>query len=203
MRLIRYSFAAILALAVGVTVPAFAQHDHDGDRHERDKDKGRGHSDARDNGRGHGDARDRHDDHGWREARDHDDHGWHGEREHEDRRRHEGWERQEAREREHERHEREEAWEHERHEAYEHHYRRIDDDDWHRHFGHEHRFVIVRPVIVAGHARFRYGGYWFVISRPLPPGWRYSDQVYVDHDDDGYFMCSPRHPGVHIAIDIM
>lgn len=178
MRLIRYSFAAILAFAVGVTVPAYAQHDHDGDRHERDKDNGRGHAGARDH---------------------HEDHGWHGAREHEDHGRHEGWERQEAR-REHEDHERHEAFE--RHEAYEH-YRRIDNDNWHRHFGREHRFVIERPVIVAGHPRFHYGGYWFVIARPLPPGWRYSDQVYVDHDDHGYFMCSPVHPGIHISINIL
>jgi hypothetical protein len=175
MKLIRYGFAAILALAVGVTMPAYAQHDHDGDSHHgRDKDKGREHREA-----AHERHEERHEAHERHEARE-----WH------DNGRHEGWERHEARE-------------HERHEFAERHYGRIDDHHWHEHFGREHRFVIERPVIVAGHPRFQYGGYWFVIGRPLPPGWRYTDEVYVDYIDGGYFMCSPRHPGVHISINIL
>ena len=191
MRFIRLSFAALLALAVGATVPAFAQHDHDGDsRHERDNDDDSGHG----RGHGHSEARERHEDHG-REARErHEDHEW---REHE---RHEARERHEDHEwREHEREER-----HARYVVYvEHHRRHIPEDHFYAHFGREHRFVIVRPVIVEGRPRFRYGGYWFVIGRPLPPGWRYDDEVYVDFIDDGYYMCSPRHPGVHISVDIL
>lgn len=175
MKLIRYGFAAILALAVGVTMPAYAQHDHDGDSHHgRDKDKGREHREA-----AHERPEERHEAHERHEARE-----WH------DNGRHEGWERHEARE-------------HERRVVVERHYGRIDDHHWHEHFGREHRFVIERPVIVAGHPRFQYGGYWFVIGRPLPPGWRYTDEVYVDYIDGGYFMCSPRHPGVHISINIL
>lgn len=184
MKLIRYGLAAALALAVGITVPAFAQHDH-GDDHGKDKDR----HEKRD-------VRDRHEDHERHEAREHEDHG-----------RHEGWERHEARE--HEDHGRHEGWE--RHEAREHerpvvverHYGRISEAHWHEHFGREHRFVIVRPVIVEGRSRFQYGGYWFVIGRPLPPGWRYTDEVYVDYIDGGYYMCSPVHPGVHISINIL
>jgi len=99
------------------------------------------------------------------------------------------------------RHERREV--RDRHEEHERHYGRISDDHWHSHFGREHRFVIARPVIVEGRPRFQYGGYWFVIGRPLPPGWRYSDEVYVDYIDGGYYMCSPVHPGVHISINIL
>lgn len=84
-----------------------------------------------------------------------------------------------------------------------HHHRRIPEEHFRAHFGREHWFRIGRPVIVAGHPRFQYDGYWFVVGRPLPPGWRYSEPVYVDYVDDGYYMCSPAHPGVRISIDIL
>jgi hypothetical protein len=185
MKLMRMSLAAVLAFGVGATLPAFAQHDRDGDsRHERDKDddhgkgRGRGHEDR---GRHEGrerreEARDRHEERErreWREDRGHEQHEW--------------------REHEHERY----AW------YTSHHHRYIEEERFHARFGHEHPFVIVRPVIVAGRPRFQYGGYWFVIGRPLPPGWRYEDEVYVDFIDDGYYVCSPRHPGVHISVNIL
>lgn len=190
MKLIRISLAAVLALAVGATVPAFAQHDHDKDdkdaKHDRDKkdDKGRGH----DNGRHEGQMR--HEDHERREARERQEERHEAHERHEAEERHEAHERHEAREREHERHM----------EYVEH--RRIAEANWHAHFGREHRFIY-RPVIVEGRPRFHYGGYWFVVARPLPPGWRYTDEVYVDYIDGGYYMCSPVHPGVHISIDIL
>ena len=109
----------------------------------------------------------------------------------------------------HEKHE-DRDWHHERdarfvrYEEHEgHHHRRIPEEHFRAHFGREHRFVIVRPVIVAGHPRFQYDGYWFAIAAPLPRGWRYSDEVYVDYVDDNYYVCSPAHPGVHISINIL
>jgi hypothetical protein len=109
----------------------------------------------------------------------------------------------------HEKHE-DRDWHHERDEHYAryeehegHHHRRIPEEHFRAHFGHEHRFVIVRPVIVAGHPRFQYDGYWFAIAAPLPRGWRYSDEVYVDYVDDNYYVCSPAHPGVHVSINIL
>lgn len=125
-------------------------------------------------GKGHHEDRDRH---------DHDRH---------DQGRHEGWD-----------HHHERDVHYVRYEEHEGHRRRIPEEHFRAHFGREHRFVIVRPVIVAGHPRFQYDGYWFVIGRPLPPGWRYSDQVYVDYYEDNYYMCSPAHPGVRISIDIL
>jgi len=192
MKLIRISLAAVLALAVGATVPAFAQHDHDKDKdakHDRDDHKARGHED---NGRHEGQVR--HEEHERHEAQErHEEHERHEAQErHEMHERHEAEERHEARE-----HERE----HERHVAYVEH-RRIAEANWHEHFGHEHRFIY-RPVIVEGRARFHYGGYWFVMARPLPPGWRSTDEVYVDYIDGGYVMCSPVHPGIHISINIL
>ena len=82
-------------------------------------------------------------------------------------------------------------------------HRRIPEEHFRAHFGREHRFVIVRPVIVAGHPRFQYDGYWFAIARPLPPGWHYTDQVYVDYVDNNYYVLSPVHPGVRISINIL
>lgn len=205
MKLMRVSLAALLAFAVGATVPAFAQHDHDGDsRHERDKDKDNGKGKGRDHeDRGRHEGRDRGDDHDRREVRDRD-RDRHEFREHEEHERHEAFERHEGREW------REAEWrdhERERHDRYVwyagHHHHYIPEDRFYAHFGYEHRFVIVRPVFVAGRARFQYGGYWFVMGRPLPPGWRYEDPVYVDFIDDGYYVVSPVHPGVHISVDIM
>jgi hypothetical protein len=41
------------------------------------------------------------------------------------------------------------------------------------------------------------------MARPLPPGWRHTDEVYVERDHDDYYMCSPAHPGIRISINIL
>jgi hypothetical protein len=80
---------------------------------------------------------------------------------------------------------------------------RIPDDRFRAHFGREHVFVINRPVIVGGVPRFQYGGYWFAIAQPWPVGWAYTDQVYVDFIDGGYYLLSPVHPGVQVSINVV
>jgi hypothetical protein len=80
---------------------------------------------------------------------------------------------------------------------------RIPDDRFRANFGREHRFRIGRPVIVEGVPRFQYGGYWFVIVQPWPVGWAYTDEVYVDYIEGGYFLLSPVHPGVQISINVV
>jgi hypothetical protein len=85
----------------------------------------------------------------------------------------------------------------------EHHHRRIPEEHFRAHFGREHWFRINRPVVVEGRPRFQYDGYWFGFTQPLPPGWRYTDETYVDSVDDNYYLLSPRHPGVRIAINIL
>ena len=37
---------------------------------------------------------------------------------------------------------------------------------------------------------------------PWPVGWLYTDNVYVDYINGGYFLCDPIHPGVNISINI-
>jgi hypothetical protein len=80
---------------------------------------------------------------------------------------------------------------------------RIPDDRFRANFGREHTFHIGRPVIVAGAPRFQYGGYWFVIAQPWPVGWAYTDVVYVDYINGGYYLLSPVHPGVQLSINVI
>jgi hypothetical protein len=80
---------------------------------------------------------------------------------------------------------------------------RIPEDRFRANFGREHVFVINRPVIVEGQPRFQYGGYWFGFSQPWPTGWAYSDNVYVDYVDGGYFLFNPFHPGIRVVIIVI
>jgi hypothetical protein len=80
---------------------------------------------------------------------------------------------------------------------------RIPDDRFHANFGREHVFVINRPVIIEGQPRFQYGGYWFGFSQPWPVGWLYTDNVYVDYVDGGYYLYNPFHPGIRIIIIVI
>src|SRR5579863_1287928 len=89
----------------------------------------------------------------------------------------------------------------ERHEAKE--GGRIPEDRFQAHFGREHTFSIGHPVMVEGTPRFQYGGYWFVIAQPWPVGWAYTDVVYVDFIDGGYYLLSPVHPGIQISINVI
>jgi hypothetical protein len=79
----------------------------------------------------------------------------------------------------------------------------IPDDRFRANFGRAHTFSIGRPVIVGGAPRFQYGGYWFAIVQPWPVGWAYTDVVYVDYIDGGYFLLSPVHPGIQISINVI
>ena len=69
-------------------------------------------------------------------------------------------------------------------------------------FGSGHRFHVNRSEFASGSGRFRYGGYWFNAVGPWPVGWLYTDEVYVDYLNGGYFLCDPVHPGVYISINI-
>jgi hypothetical protein len=79
---------------------------------------------------------------------------------------------------------------------------RITEAHFHSNFGHEHVFVINHPVIVEGSPRFQYGGYWFGYGQPWPVGWYYTDNVYVDYVDGGYFLYNPVHPGIRLSINL-
>jgi len=57
--------------------------------------------------------------------------------------------------------------------------------------------------MVSGYPRFQYGGYWFGFVDPWPVGWYYTDQVYVDYINGGYYLLSPVHPGFQISINVI
>jgi hypothetical protein len=77
---------------------------------------------------------------------------------------------------------------------------RIPDDHFRANFGREHVFIINRPVIIEGQPRFQYGGYWFGFGQPWPGDWAYTDNVYVDYVDGGYYLYNPFHPGIRIVV---
>jgi outer membrane biosynthesis protein TonB len=74
---------------------------------------------------------------------------------------------------------------------------RIPDDRFRASFGRGHTFRVNRDE-----RRFQYGGYWFNMVDAWPAAWLYTDNVYVDYRDGGYFLCDPVHPGVYISINI-
>lgn len=68
---------------------------------------------------------------------------------------------------------------------------RIPDDRFRASFGHEHTFHVNRSDFEGGSRRFQYGGFWFTAVDPWPVGWLYTDNVYVDYINGGYFLCNP------------
>jgi len=80
---------------------------------------------------------------------------------------------------------------------------RIPDDRFRANFGAEHTFVINQPVLVGGFSRFQYGGFWFGFENPWPDGWYYTDNVYVDFIDGGYYLYNPYYPGARVGISVV
>jgi hypothetical protein len=80
---------------------------------------------------------------------------------------------------------------------------RIPDDRFRANFGREHEFVISQPVVVGGFSRFQYGGFWFGFVQPWPAGWYYSDNVYVDYIDGGYYLYNPYYPDARVSISVV
>jgi hypothetical protein len=58
-------------------------------------------------------------------------------------------------------------------------------------------------VMVGGFSRFQYGGFWFGFENPWPEGWYYTDNVYVDFIDGGYYLCNPYYPGARVGISVV
>jgi len=58
-------------------------------------------------------------------------------------------------------------------------------------------------MVAGGYSRFQYGGFWFGMYDPWPGDWRYTDDIYVEYIDGGYYLLSPMHPGVQISINVV
>ena len=80
---------------------------------------------------------------------------------------------------------------------------RIPDDRFRASFGSGHNFHMGNPVLVGGYSRFQYSGFWFGFVQPWPVGWYYTDDVYIDYVDGGYYMYNPYHPGARFAISVV
>jgi hypothetical protein len=85
---------------------------------------------------------------------------------------------------------------------------RIPDTRFRGYFGPDHGFRIYGlPFrVVGGYPRFRYSGYWFSLVDPWPESWATNwydtDDVYVTHVDEGYYLFNRAHPTAGIAIRI-
>jgi hypothetical protein len=79
---------------------------------------------------------------------------------------------------------------------------RIPDDRFRASFGRGHTFHVSRSDFAGGSRRFQYGGFWFAMVDPWPVAWLYTDSVYVDYMNGGYFLCDPFHPGVYLSITV-
>ena len=80
---------------------------------------------------------------------------------------------------------------------------RIPDDRFRSNFGREHVFAIGSPQIEGGYSRFQYGGYYFGFVQPWPVAWYYTDDVYVDFIDGGYYLYNPYYPGSRVMISVV
>jgi flagellar motor protein MotB len=78
----------------------------------------------------------------------------------------------------------------------------IPQDRFRASFGSGHTFHVDRADFAGGGGRFKYGGFWFSAVNPWPVGWLYTDNVYVDYINGGYFLCDPIHPGVYLSINV-
>jgi hypothetical protein len=80
---------------------------------------------------------------------------------------------------------------------------RISDARFHSNFGRGHEFHVGTPTLVGGYSRFHYGGYWFGFVEPWPVGWYYTDDVYIDYVDGGYYMYNPYYPDTRFALTVV
>jgi hypothetical protein len=80
---------------------------------------------------------------------------------------------------------------------------RIPDARFQASFGVSHTFRIGSPQMVGGYSRFQYSGFWFGFVQPWPVGWYYTDNVYVDYIDGGYYLYNPYYPGARVSISVV
>ena len=82
--------------------------------------------------------------------------------------------------------------------------RRIPDQDFRAHFGHEHHFAprLLQPY--QGRPSFGYGGYTFVLVDAWPSQWVYDDDdYYIDYVDSEYWMYNVLYPGARVMVIIV
>jgi hypothetical protein len=74
-------------------------------------------------------------------------------------------------------------------------------------FGPRHYFRIgVLPSLYMGYPRFEYSGYTFLLLDPYPeywpPNWFLTDDLYINYDEDGYYLVDRNYPDVQLAVTV-
>ena len=85
---------------------------------------------------------------------------------------------------------------------------RIPEERYQTYFGPPHVFRIYQNPVTfyEGYPRFQYGNYWVQVVDPWPnywaSDWFYTDPVYLEYMNDGYYLVNTRDPGVPLAVEI-
>jgi hypothetical protein len=85
---------------------------------------------------------------------------------------------------------------------------RIPDDRFRLYFGSNHYFRInaLPMAFVGGYPRFQYDGYGVTFVDPWPESWPanwyQTDDVYLDYNNDGYYLYNRMRPGPGIAVTL-
>ena len=85
---------------------------------------------------------------------------------------------------------------------------RVPEERYQAYYGPPHAFRIYEyPVtFVNSYPRFQYGGQWVQLLDPYPnywaPDWFYTDPVYLEYLNDGYYLINTRDPGVPLAVEL-
>lgn len=86
---------------------------------------------------------------------------------------------------------------------------RVPEERYQTYFGAPHLFRVYQyPVMFyEGYPRFQYGNYWVQVLDPWPDYWAsdwfYTDPVYLEYLNDGYYLVNTRDPGVPLAVEIL
>lgn len=86
---------------------------------------------------------------------------------------------------------------------------RIPEQRYQAYFGPPHVFRIYEyPVtFYDGYPRFQYDNYWVQVLDPWPGNWSsnwfYTDPVYLEYQNDGYYLVNTRYPGIPLAVEIL
>jgi len=84
----------------------------------------------------------------------------------------------------------------------------IPQNSFNLYFGRQHYFRFrTPPVMYLGYPRFEYQGISFLLLDPWPANWSQdwyeADDLYIDYDDDGYYLYNRDYPDQRLAITIL
>ena len=82
--------------------------------------------------------------------------------------------------------------------------KRIPDDQFRASFGRHHTFRLRRDEVINNpRPVITYSGYSFELLEPWPQEWSFDDDCYIDYVDDQYYLFTPVHPGMRMALIVV